>query len=185
MSSLLIISGHPDMRSSLANRTILEELQKTDLPCDIRRLDLSGFDLDVEEEQKHLKEAKVVVFQFPFYWYSCTALLRNWMEKVLTHGFAYGTSGKALEGKKFILSFTIGGGKEDYTHEGQHRHPIEEFLYTFQQTAALCSMDYEKPVYTFGCMYIPGVNTEEDREKVVQACRSHAARLTEEIRTFL
>lgn len=184
MSQILVISGHPDLKNSLANRTILEELAQSDMPIRVRRLDLLGWDLPVAEEQDCLRQADIIVFQFPFYWYSCTALLRNYMEKVLSHGFAYGSEGTALQGKKLVLSFTIGGAEKDYSSQGRHRHVIDEFLYTFQQTAALCGMVYEKPVYTFGCLYIPGISRKEDGERVEKASRLHGAELLEELRAL-
>ncbi|MDE6410718.1 MAG: NAD(P)H-dependent oxidoreductase [Muribaculaceae bacterium] len=43
-------------------------------------------------------EADTVVFEFPFWWYSAPSLMRRYFELVLSHGFAYGSTGTALHG---------------------------------------------------------------------------------------
>ena len=52
------------------------------------------------------------------FWYNAPALMRQWFESVLEHGFAYGSKGKALEGKKLILSFTTGSPDDAYREGG-------------------------------------------------------------------
>ena len=184
MPNILIISGHPDLKTSLANKTILETLDTSDLPFVLHRLDLLGWDLDVEKEQSYVREADVIVFQFPLYWYSYPAIIKNWVEKVFAHGFAYGSKGTALTGKHLMVSFTVGGGSDHYRKGGQNRHPVEEFLYNFEQMAELCHMIYEPPVYSFGSAYIPGVSTEEDRQRVIKNSKDHGQRLLERLKQF-
>ena len=48
------------------------------------------FLIDVEAEQALLLEHDVIVFQHPVYWYSSPAILKEWQDLVLEHGFAYG-----------------------------------------------------------------------------------------------
>ena len=54
----------------------------------------------------------VVVVQHPFYWYSTPALVKQWEDLVLEHGWAYGTGGTALRGKQWLSAITT-GGRED------------------------------------------------------------------------
>ena len=162
----------------------IETLDTSDLPFVLRRLDLLGWDLDVEKEQSYVREADVIVFQFPLYWYSYPAIIKNWVEKVFAHGFAYGSKGTALTGKHLMVSFTVGGGSDHYRKGGQNRHPVEEFLYNFEQMAELCHMIYEPPVYSFGSAYIPGVSTEEDRQRVIKNSKDHGQRLLERLKQF-
>ncbi|XP_025019629.1 ribosyldihydronicotinamide dehydrogenase [quinone] isoform X3 [Python bivittatus] len=44
---------------------------------------------DLIEEQRKVKEADLVIFQFPLYWFSMPAILKGWMDKVLVQGFAH------------------------------------------------------------------------------------------------
>ena len=46
-----------------------------------------------EREQELLLEHDVIVFQHPFYWYSTPAILKEWQDLVLEHGWAYGDGG--------------------------------------------------------------------------------------------
>jgi len=179
MSKVLVLSGHPNLAQSFANKTILTELESSRLDLTIRRLDGLYRDLtdDVATEQKALLEADTLVLQFPFHWYSVPALLKNWIDKVLGFNFAYGPEGDKLKGKNFILSFTIGGPAESYQPLGYNHFNIEELIKPLQQTAYLAQMNYLPPVYTHSMIYIPGVyNTEEE---VVGRAKEHAARLSQ------
>lgn len=68
----LIISGHPDLSTSVANKVILDELEKALPGAEIRKLDqlYPTANIDVEAEQKALLAADLIVWQFPFWWYS-------------------------------------------------------------------------------------------------------------------
>lgn len=45
---------------------------------------------DVQSEQAKLLDADAVVLQFPLWWYSTPAILKGWIDRVFTKGFAYG-----------------------------------------------------------------------------------------------
>ncbi len=44
-------------------------------------------------------------------WYSVPPLMKLWMDKVLSHGWAYGHNGIALRGKSLLWAVTTGGGE--------------------------------------------------------------------------
>ncbi|KAM6184880.1 ribosyldihydronicotinamide dehydrogenase [quinone]-like [Rhynchocyon petersi] len=44
---------------------------------------------DITDEQKKVQEADLVIFQFPLHLFSVPAVMRGWMDKVLSQGFAY------------------------------------------------------------------------------------------------
>ena len=69
---------------------------------------------------------------------------------VLEYGFTYGSSGTALHGKKFLLSFTAGSGAEVY-HE-KMAHDLPDFMPAFQETATLTGMEWQEPVYSYGAL---------------------------------
>ena len=58
---------------------------------------------------------------------------------------------------------------------------MEDFLYNFQQIAALCGMEYEEPIYTNGCAFIPGVSPESVKERVIRDCRAHGEKLAQRL----
>jgi putative NADPH-quinone reductase len=184
MKHVLVISGHPDLQASWANSLILDRLETRLSNTEIRRLDrlYSDAPIDVEQEQAALQKADVVVLQFPFYWYSVPALLKKWLDEVLTFNFAYGPEGDKLKGKDFLLSFTIGGPEDSYQPLGYNHFTIEQLIHPLQQTAYLAGMHFNAPLFTHRMVYIPGVyNTQEEVEARAEA---HAGRLTDVIESL-
>ncbi len=81
MAKILVISGHPHLDQSLANQTILTELKNSGLDITIEDLSEIGWDFDIEAERKAVVDADTLVFEFPLYWYSYPALLKNGSKK--------------------------------------------------------------------------------------------------------
>lgn len=127
MNSVLIISGHPDLDHSVANREILNQLEKALPQAEIVRLDLvyPNYQIDVAAEQNRLLNADTIVLQFPFYWYSYPALLKKWVDDVFVYGFAHGSTGGKLAGKKLLISFTTGAAAEQYQPDGAMHHTVD------------------------------------------------------------
>ena len=177
MNKVVVISGHPDLEKSYTNKVILDELATQVDSIDVRRLDTMypDYQIDVEAEQKALLDADAIVFQFPYYWYSVPALLKKWIDDVFAFNFAFGPEGDKLKGKQFILSITVGGPEESYGPLGYNHFTIEQTLHPLQQLAYLAQMNYQKPVYTHGMVYIPGVYNKQ--EAVEERARHHVQRL--------
>jgi glutathione-regulated potassium-efflux system ancillary protein KefG len=108
------------------------------------------FDIDVAHEQRLLEAHDVVVLQHPFFWYSAPAILKQWQDLVLEHGWAYGRAGTALEGKWTLNAITAGGGEDSYRREGGNRFEIGELLAPFEATARLCGMIWLPPFVVHG-----------------------------------
>jgi putative NADPH-quinone reductase len=181
--NVLIIFAHPNVEGgSIGNKTVLEELKKVP-DIEIRELYklYPDFKIDVAAEQKALLAADLVVFQFPFYWYSTPALLKEWQDLVLEYGFAYGSTGDKLHGKELLVSTTIGGPEESYCETGYNTFPVDELLKPLQQTANLTGMKFVKPIATHGVVNIPGFDLGVDKEVVIGVAKQHADRLIEYI----
>lgn len=151
MTSINLIFAHPYSDRSRANRALLRAV--SDFPSvEVRALyDLyPDFDIDVEREQEALVRASVVVWQHPMYWYSFPSLLKHWVDKVLTRGFAYGEGGVALAGKRCLWVTTTGGGDDAFSPAGIHAHPLASFVPPIEQTARFCSMQWEEPIVVHG-----------------------------------
>lgn len=110
------------------------------------------FNVDVGQEQQRLNAHDIIVFQHPFYWYSCPALLKEWQDLVLEYGYAFGPDGVALQGKKLLSAVTTGGGIEAYSREGVNRFTMQELLVPFAQTAHFCGMQYLPPFVVHGTL---------------------------------
>jgi glutathione-regulated potassium-efflux system ancillary protein KefF len=146
-----ILFSHPYPRRSRAGRRLLSEV--SDLPfVSVRSLyDLyPDFAVDVEAEQRALLETDLVVWQSPFYWYGAPALLSLWFEKVLTRGWAYGTGGTQVRGKRVLWVTTTGAPLGAYREGAMHGHPFEAFVPAMQQTATFCGMRWEPPLVLHG-----------------------------------
>ena len=63
MNNVLVISGHPDLENSYTNKVILSRLEAFSEDIVVHRLDkrYPDFDIDVDAEQKALKQADVIV----------------------------------------------------------------------------------------------------------------------------
>lgn len=109
-----------------------------------------NFFIDIHAEQDLLRAHDIVFFQHPLYWYSCPALLKEWMDLVLEHDFAYGKKGNALKGKFLGSMITTGGSEASYQSKGQHQYSLPDFLLPFQQTAHLCGMNWLQPLNLSG-----------------------------------
>ena len=146
MSKILILFAHPALEKSRVNNHLISNIKS--LP-DVTLNDLYeeyfNFNIDVEREKKLLVENDIIIFQHPFFWYSTPALLKQWQDLVLEHGWAYGSKGKALVGKRMMNIITTGGSSQAYKRESINQHTIREFLLPIEQTAILCGMIYLPP----------------------------------------
>jgi glutathione-regulated potassium-efflux system ancillary protein KefG len=149
--SVLVLFAHPALEKSRVNRKLVRaarELRGVTFHDLYERY--PEFDVDPEREQELLLAHDVIVMQHPMYWYSTPALLKQWEDLVLEHGWAYGTGGDALAGKRFISVITTGGPEASYQRDGFHGRTVVELLAPIAQTAKLCKMDYLPPFVTFG-----------------------------------
>ncbi|KAK5890385.1 hypothetical protein CesoFtcFv8_013910 [Champsocephalus esox] len=77
---------------------------------------------DITEEQRKLTEADLVIFQFPMYWFTVPAIMKGWMDRVLTLGFAFTHEKRYSQGifkdKKAMLSFTTGSQESMFSANG-------------------------------------------------------------------
>lgn len=151
MAKILILFAHPALEKSRVNQQLIQGLDKIH---GITFHDLyeayPDFDVDVEREQELLLRHDIIILHHPFYWYNAPALVKQWIDLVLEHGWAYGRAGKALTGKKLLNAITLGGVKEAYCERGYNLYTVRQFLYPFEQTAHLCSMKYLPPFVVHG-----------------------------------
>ena len=182
MSKILVVLAHPNIESSLGNRTIVEKFKSLHPEAEIDELYklYPDFRIDVKREQQKLLKADYIILQFPMYWYNAPALLRQWFESVLEHGFAYGSTGKALQGKKLILSITTGSPFDAYRVGGVQNFSIEDLTKGFHQLANLCSMKWEGFIVTGNLVFLLRDKPEE-MKKMMERLERHAQELSAKI----
>ncbi len=148
---ILILFAHPAFEKSRVNKILTGAVK-----------DLEGvyfhdlyeaypdFHIDVKHEQELLDQHDIIIFQHPFFWYSTPAILKEWQDLVLEHGWAYGSQGNALKGKLMMNMVTTGGPEIAYQSEGRNHYTVRQLLAPMEQTANLCKMIYLAPFIVHG-----------------------------------
>ena len=131
------------------------------------------YDIDVAAEQRRVAASPLLVLLHPIQWYSMPALMKLWLDEVLTHGWAYGHDGTALQGKDLWLVATTGGPESSYHPQGYNRYFFDAFLPPYEQTAALCGMRFLPP------LVLHGANRASDAE-----VDAHVEVFTDRLRTY-
>jgi putative NADPH-quinone reductase len=123
MAAVLILFAHPALEKSRVHTQLLKAARGI---SGVTFHDLyetyPDFDIDVREEQELLLQHDVVIWQHPFYWYSAPAIIKQWEDLVLEHGWAYGSGGRQLAGKAIFNAVTCGGSGSLYAGWSQPFH---------------------------------------------------------------
>ena len=169
-----MILAHPKIHESLGNKIISEAVFSHE-NTEVRHLDLlyPNFKIDIKAEQEALLAADIIIFQYPLFWYSTPAILKHWIDEVIQYGFAFGKDSYKLEGKKIIVSFTIGSPIKDYPNE-----VIEKITFPFQGLASYCKMEYTTTIF---CNDINGYS-EGAKENAIRVSNEHAQKLLDLIK---
>ena len=169
----LVIFSHSYQDQSVANAAILEVYKQTP-DFEVRNLEELYPDgkIDVAAEQAALVSADVVLLQYPIFWFNVPPMLKRWLDEVWTYGFAYGTGGDKLQGKKLIQSFTTGSDSATYTPE------MQEVLYApIRVSAGFVGMEYLAPAPAFGHLSLTNPDS-------APRARAHAEQLVARIKAL-
>ena len=183
MSKVLLVVAHPNVDTSIGNKTIVEHFMSLHPDTELDELYklYPDFKIDVKKDQEKLLKADFIILQFPFFWYNAPALMRKWFEDVLEHGFAYGSKGKALQGKKLIVSFTTGSPVDAYREGGIQNFSLDDLTKGFHQLANLCSMNWAGYVATGNLVFFLRDKPEE-LAKMKESLKQHAEKLSAKVK---
>jgi putative NADPH-quinone reductase len=153
----LVVVAHPDLSKSRINRTWLDYLRphadKTTVH-ELYKIYPNG-KIDVAAEQKLLEEHDRIILQFPMFWFSTPSLLKQWLDDVLSYGWAFGPGGDKLEGKEIGVAVSTGGPAHAYQAGAQNQYTLSELLRPLQMTAQYTRAKY-LPVFAMqGALYNP------------------------------
>lgn len=141
MKKTLIIFSHSYFENSKVNKALLESI-KDEKSVEVRNLDeLYGSDtknIDVKTEQLALEQADKIIFQFPLFWYSTPAMLKAYMDLVLTYGWAHGSKTKALKDKEFAMILSAGANKENFS--SRNNTELETILSPLTLSMKFCQL---------------------------------------------
>ncbi|MBU5592211.1 NAD(P)H-dependent oxidoreductase [Clostridium sp. MSJ-4] len=139
----LIVYAHPNPKSfcnaivesivkkseEKGNETKVRDLYKLNFnpvlsPADFESFGKGQIPQDIKEEQEYIEWADVITFVYPIWWAEQPAILKGYIDRVFSYGFAYkyenGVPQGLLEGKKVITFNTSGTSNDQYEAAGMH-----------------------------------------------------------------
>lgn len=122
---------------------------------------------DILTEQKKLQECDLLLLQFPLWWFGMPAILKGWVDRVMSMGFAYG-GGKwydngGMKGRKAMLSITTGGPEPLYSPHGRNGD-IDRILFPIQHGILyFCGFEVLPPHIAFS----PAHASDEQRARML------------------
>lgn len=92
---------------------------------DFKALREGNIPADIKTEQDHVKWADAVTMVYPVWWTGLPALIKGYIDRVFSYGFAYaygedGNISKLLAGRKGLIINTHGTPSEIYSNIGMH-----------------------------------------------------------------
>ncbi len=163
MADVLVVAAHPHLETSRVNRALtLAASALGEREVEVRDIYALYPDylIDIDAEQAALARARLVVWQHPIHWYSMPALMKLWIDEVLSFGWAYGPGGTALKGKDLWLAASTGGPDDSYRPDSYNRYFFDAFLPPYEQTAELCGMRFVPPLVLHGAHRVTDAELE-------------------------
>jgi NAD(P)H dehydrogenase (quinone) len=107
---------------------------------------------DVKREIDKLRNADLVVFQFPIWWFSMPSILKGWLDRVFVYGLF--TSQQRYDkgvfsGRRAIVSVTAGGPEPTFSHNGRNGD-LELILWPLHFTLHYMGYTVLPPFAAFG-----------------------------------
>ncbi|MFK5890878.1 MAG: NAD(P)H-dependent oxidoreductase [Flavobacteriaceae bacterium] len=178
MSKTLILLAHPNIENSVGNKTVIDTVKDLENVA-VRNLTAlyPDFNIDVKAEHEAIAQADLIILQYPIYWYNMPPILKQWFDKVLTYGFAFG-EGSKVTGKSIMASVTVGSPEKSYP-EGE----MERILLPLKASAAFCKLNYLPHVASYGIYSTPNQD-EALKASVLASAQAHADKLKTIITDF-
>ena len=113
---------------------------------------------DIVAEQEKLRGADLVIFQYPLWWFGFPAILKGWVDRVLSYKFAYGVGEWWDRGpfvnKRAMLAITTGTPKSAYASDGRNGD-IERILWSTEAgVLAICGFQVVPAFMAYGAPWI-------------------------------
>jgi len=126
---------------------------------------------DIVAEQKKVTDADLVIFQFPMNWFSWPAMLKGWIDRVLSNGFAFSFYPEiklmdkgVFTQKRAVLSITTGSGESSYSESGLNGS-MSVYLWPLHATLKYIGFQVLSPHISFGVKFAP----EEQRKGYISS----------------
>ena len=124
---------------------------------------------DIVIEQDKLRAADLVIFQFPLWWFGLPAMLKGWVDRVMTMGFAYGGGQRydqgGLKGRRAMLALSTGGPAPSYADSGING-PMDRILFPIQHGILyFCGLEVLPPFVAYGPAHLTGEQRQAELER--------------------
>lgn len=127
------------------------------------------FSPDIRREQQALSAADLIIFQFPLWWESMPALMKGYIDRVFSMGWAYNGI-QALAGKSALVCMTTGAPQMAWASD--KRGTIQEvFKHLFVGTIEHCEMQLLDPFVAYGAKRM----TDDEKAQMLEKLKSHLA----------
>ncbi|WP_116631634.1 NAD(P)H-dependent oxidoreductase [Pasteurella langaaensis] len=118
MVEKVIEAGDPQQ-----TKTIVRDLYQMNFNPVLNLTELNGeLATDVLQEQQYIRDADLITLIYPLWWMGFPAILKGYLDRVLTHGFAYKTDENGsvglIHGKKMQQFINIGSNETEYQNNG-------------------------------------------------------------------
>lgn len=154
MKTLVIVSHpYPDQSRVIM---ALQKLAENTPDMRVRNLEaLYGKDteaFDVAAEQQAHEGVDRVIYLFPIHWFNLTPMLKAYLNKVWSYGWAFGPGGSALKGKEMLVVVSAGATEHTYSAEGLVQSSIGAVLMPMKASALYVGMTYAEPLPFYEAM---------------------------------
>ncbi len=188
-SMIVYVHPNPESFNHAVLRAVEEELGKAGITSILRDLYAGGWDPvlkgadfqalaegktlpDVRREQEFIEAAELLVFVFPVWWFSMPAVLKGYIDRVFSNGFAFRYTDEGPEGlltdKKVLIVNTTGGDEKVYMEQG-----FRDALGKTQDAGVFgfCGMEVLEHKFLYGVPFVSHERRVEMLEEVRQAVR--------------
>jgi putative NADPH-quinone reductase len=141
-SKTLFIVGNPHADKSAFIASIQSKVQAHGVEWIALADEAINGHFDVPRFQARLTKASSIILHFPLYWYSPPALVKHWIDSILTSGWAFPGATSKLRGKTLMLSVTTGSPLSTFQPDSTNGSTLEELLLPLERTAAYCGMNW-------------------------------------------
>lgn len=143
-----ILLFHPHLDQSRVNKALANAAK--DACFEVRDMYAlyPDFKIDVAKERAVLENADRIVFQFPVYWYSSPALVKQYEDDVFTGNWAY-NGGKALLDHEWLLAVSPGADQDAYQKDGRVHYTMPALLRPYQATSVLIKTKFMTPFISY------------------------------------
>ncbi|WGE31865.1 NAD(P)H-dependent oxidoreductase [Actinobacillus genomosp. 2] len=184
----LIIYAHPNPQSfnhailsqaiqaSQDHQVIVRDLYQLDFNPNLTWQELqnsftSQYPAEIQTEHQYWQQADVITLIYPLWWMGFPAILKGYLDRVLSYGFAYQNgeieSIGLLKSKKIQQFVTLGNSNEKYAQKG--------FLKSLDDTLGngifqFCGIE-DIRIHYFGDIGLKSTDYADILQKVEQNCR--------------